>query len=288
MADGPDHVPEPAPPSLARRFADLKVRIASAAVLAGAGAVAIWLGGVVFAAWVALLAGAIGWEWRSVTHHGGGRCGPDAAYLILAIAGAALLAHFMGPGAAFWWLGGVLALGLAWDMITGQKTAAFWALVGGSYCGAAAIALVWLRQFEPYGMTSVIWIILVVAAADVGGYFTGKIMRGPKFWPRVSPKKTWSGMVGGLALAFFLGGLFSWATSGTYFVEVCFVSALAAMVSQAGDLAESALKRRFDVKDASNLIPGHGGALDRFDGLIAATLVVAVLTNLRDQTVFVW
>lgn len=273
---------------LAQRFSDLKVRVLSAAVLAAIGAAAIWAGGIWFTGLVAVLAGAIAWEWRSITHHGGGRCGPDVIYLVAAVVGAALLVHFRDAGTALLWLAVVLALGLVWDVVTGQKTAAFWALVGGTYSGSAAVALVWLRQFEPYGMNSVIWIVLVVAAADIGGYFAGKTLRGPKLWPRVSPKKTWSGSIGGIALAFVLGGLFSWATSGTYYYQVCAVSALAALVSQAGDLAESALKRRFDVKDASNMIPGHGGVLDRFDGLMAAVIVATLITGLRDQTVFIW
>ena len=276
------------PRTLTQRFSDLKVRVLSASVLALVGAIAIWAGGLWFTALVAVLAGAIAWEWRSITHHHGGACGLDAVYLILAIVGAVFLTHFSGVGNALLWLAGVLAVGLIWDVATGRKTAALWALLGGTYCGTAGIALVWLREYEPYGLNTVVWIILVVAAADIGGYFAGKILRGPKLWPRVSPKKTWSGSLGGIALAFALGGLFSWATSGTYYPQVCLVSALAAMVSQAGDLAESALKRNFDVKDASNLIPGHGGVLDRFDGLMAAAIVATIITGLRDQTVFIW
>ena len=274
--------------SLAQRFADLRTRILSAAVLTAVGALAIWAGGVWFALLVAVLAGAVGWEWRSVTHHGGGACGVDAAPLIVAMVGGILIAHLAGAGAGFVWLGVVLAIGLAWDVVTGRKTAAFWSLIGGTWCGSAAIALVWLRDMPSWGLNSVVWIILVVAAADIGGYFAGKTLRGPKLWPRVSPKKTWSGSIGGIVLAVLLGILFSWWTSGTHVLEVAVVSAVAAVISQGGDLAESALKRRFAVKDASNLIPGHGGVLDRFDGLMAAAIVVTLVTGLRDQSVLVW
>ncbi|MEL6220968.1 MAG: phosphatidate cytidylyltransferase, partial [Pseudomonadota bacterium] len=110
----------------------------------------------------------------------------------------------------------------------------------------------------------------------------------PKLWPSVSPKKTWAGLGGGIALAFASGGLFSWATTGTYYHEVCTVSAVAALLAQSGDLAQSAMKRRFGVKDAGSIIPGHGGALDRFDGLMAATLVAAAVTFWRGKTVFIW
>ncbi|MEM6357157.1 MAG: phosphatidate cytidylyltransferase, partial [Pseudomonadota bacterium] len=111
---------------------------------------------------------------------------------------------------------------------------------------------------------------------------------GPKLWPAVSPKKTWSGLGGAVALAALTGLIFSWLTTGTFFEEVVTVSAAAALCAQAGDMAESAVKRRFGVKDSSGLLPGHGGALDRFDGLMAATLVVALVTLWRGQTVFVW
>ncbi len=141
---------------------------------------------------------------------------------------------------------------------------------------------------EPYGFLSIIWAAMVVIAADVGGYFAGRTIGGPKLWPAVSPNKTWAGLLGGIALAFLVGGMFSGATTGTYFYQVCTVSALAALLAQAGDLAESALKRHFGVKDAGTLIPGHGGLLDRLDGHMAAILVAAVVTFSRDQAVFVW
>ena len=142
--------------------------------------------------------------------------------------------------------------------------------------------------FGSLGKVPALWLFLVVVSADVGGYFAGRLIGGPKLWPRVSPKKTWAGAGGGIGLAVLLGGLFSWATSGTYFLQVCVVSAGAAVVSQVGDLAESALKRHFGVKDSGRLLPGHGGALDRFDGLIAAALVVALIVWWRGQTIFIW
>jgi len=145
-----------------------------------------------------------------------------------------------------------------------------------------------LRAVEPFGFLSIVWAALVVVSADVGGYFAGRSIGGPKLWPRVSPKKTWAGLGGGVVLAFFVGGLFSWATTGTYFYQVCVVSMVAAVVAQGGDLAESALKRHFGVKDASSLIPGHGGALDRLDGHMAAILVATLVTFWRGAPVFVW
>lgn len=160
-------------------------------------------------------------------------------------------------------------------------------LIGGVYIVAAVLAFVVLRGL-PFGFDTILWAALVVIAADVGGYFAGRMIGGPKLWPAVSPKKTWAGLGGGVALAAFVGGLFSWATTGTYFYEVCTVSMLAAVLAQGGDLAESAVKRTFGVKDSGVLIPGHGGVLDRLDGHMAALLVAAAVTFTRGQPVFVW
>lgn len=201
------------------------------------------------------------------------------------------------------WLGGLWIIALM-GFAVGAMLIELWSIVmratprptgarrvfvsGAAYILIAGIAFVWLRGQEPYGFLSILWAAMVVTGTDVGGYFAGRIIGGPKLWPSVSPKKTWAGLGGGVALAFLIGGLFSWATTGTYFYQVCIVSMIAAVVSQAGDLAESALKRHFAVKDASTLIPGHGGVLDRLDGHMAAILVAAAVTAWRDQAVFVW
>lgn len=273
------------PPSTTRRFADLKTRVLSAAVAAAAGLTLIWLGGVWALLLVMLVTGAMAWEWRSITLHGGGHCGIDALPMIAAvIAGAA-------AGQVWSWATGVavLGLGLAGALMAdiggeGRRTAG-WNLLGGAYLGAAAIAFLYLRAD---GFMTALWLFLVVAAADVGGYFAGRQIGGPKLWPRVSPKKTWAGSLGGIALAVAVGAVFSAVTSGTNLREVCMVSAVAALVSQAGDLAESALKRHFGVKDSGRLLPGHGGALDRFDGLVAAALVLAVAGWWPAGAEFVW
>jgi phosphatidate cytidylyltransferase len=228
------------------------------------------------------------WEWRSVTAAAGAPPGVAGALMALAAAGAVLAAEFAGAGAGVLWLaaGAVGAAGS--DTVAGRSRAAAWSVLGLGVIGLSALALLWLRGFPPHGFLSAFWVVLVVALTDMGAYFAGRMIGGPRLWPSVSPKKTWAGLAGGIALAFAGGGLFSWATTGTYFYEVCTVSALAALLAQAGDLAESALKRRFGVKDAGSLIPGHGGALDRFDGLMAATLVAASVTWWRGKAVFIW
>lgn len=126
-----------------------------------------------------------------------------------------------------------------------------------------------------YGALWLIWLIVVVVATDVAGYFAGRLIGGPKFWPRVSPKKTWAGTVAGWISAAIIGLVFAQIVgSGAGLV---LVSVVLSFASQLGDIAESALKRRMGVKDSSALIPGHGGLFDRFDGLLGATLAVLVI-----------
>ena len=271
-----------------RRFADLKTRIISGIGAAVVGLTLVYLGGVWAMLLIALVSGAMIWEFRSITQHGGGACGFDVAFLLLGVVGGVVVAQLWSWPAGFVWLAWSLAAGAAADLAAGRRRAMGWGVAGGAYIGAAGIGFLYLRAMEPYGLSTALWVFLVVAAADVGGYFAGRLIGGPKLWPRVSPNKTWAGIGGGVALAAALGWLFSWATTGTNVLQVCAVSVAAAMVSQGGDLAESALKRHFGVKDSGRLMPGHGGALDRLDGLAAAVLVVSLVTWWRGQTIFIW
>lgn len=268
-----------------RQFADLKTRILSAAVAAAAGLTLVWLGGVWTLLLVALVTGAMAWEWRSVTLHGGGACGVDAAPMLAAVIAGAAVGQFWSWPSGIAVLGLGLAVALMADIGGAGRRGAGWSLLGGAYLGGAGIAFLYLRADS---FATAFWLFLVVAAADVGGYFAGRLIGGPKLWPRVSPKKTWAGSLGGVALAVAAGAVFSAATSGTYLREVCVASGAAALVSQAGDLAESALKRHFGVKDSGRLLPGHGGVLDRFDGLAAATVLAALAGWWRGGAIFIW
>ena len=129
------------------------------------------------------------------------------------------------------------------------------------------------------GLISLLWVILVVVATDVAGYFVGRIVGGPKFWPSISPKKTWSGIVGGWIAASMIGAAFDLLLLWPLMI----ISIALSFASQMGDIAESSLKRRFGVKDSSQLIPGHGGFLDRFDGVISAGLLIGVVALLFPQ-----
>jgi len=282
----------PAAPATGK-FDDLKTRLVSAAVIALAALGLVWAGGWWIAVLASAAAGQMMLEWVRITARGG-TAAPAVIVMIAAVLIGPLVAEGAGVtvGLGCLFAGGVAGLFL--DLAgRARRTSpgsahALWDVVGLAYLGTAAIALVALRQFEPWGLLSIVWAALVVVAADVGGYFAGKLIGGPRLWPAVSPKKTWAGLAGGVALAVLVGGIFSWATTGTWFQQVCTVSAIAAVLSQLGDLGESALKRHFGVKDAGALIPGHGGVLDRLDGHIAAILVAAAVTFSRGQAVFVW
>ena len=140
---------------------------------------------------------------------------------------------------------------------------------------APAIALLWLRGDEPWGFWAVLFVIAVVVATDVAAFICGRTFGGPKLAPAISPNKTWSGLAGGISAAALAAALFTWVT-GSSAIELAVLGAVLGAVAQAGDLTESALKRAFGVKDASNLIPGHGGFMDRADGIVAAAIAAAL------------
>jgi phosphatidate cytidylyltransferase len=145
-----------------------------------------------------------------------------------------------------------------------------------AYALGALVALLWLRHQPGSGRETVLWVVAVVWATDIGAYFLGKLAGGIKLAPRISPGKTWSGLIGGMCwaavasagmgLVFEQGATFGLAAIGV----------VLAIVAQMGDLLESAAKRDAGVKDSGHLIPGHGGVLDRIDGLVAVLVVVAL------------
>jgi len=149
--------------------------------------------------------------------------------------------------------------------------------------GLPAISLLWLRSNEPYGFAAVVLVFAIVWCSDIGAYAAGRLIGGPRLWPKISPNKTWAGLIGGLA-----AGTAAAAIVAPLFVAEASPLRLAltglglSMVAQAGDLAESALKRLFGLKDASDLIPGHGGFMDRMDSIVAVAVAAALFAFVVD------
>ncbi len=199
-----------------------------------------------------------------------------------AVAGAllALLAgRFLGlmPGLALLFISAGVASLLASRAGQGGKLL----LLGGLYLPAACFAFLWVRDL-PQGRELAIWIMLAVWATDSGAYAAGRLIGGPKLLPRISPKKTWAGLLGGMASAALVGLCFSFFLEGWGALLLILLGALLAIVAQAGDFLESGVKRHYGVKDASSLIPGHGGLLDRVDGLLMASLFMGALLALSN------
>jgi phosphatidate cytidylyltransferase len=260
-------------PVAAQETRNLLTRIAAALVLAPLALATAYAGGFLWAALVTLAAIGLYVEWLSVVS--------TARELRLVAVGAAALA-VSGVCLALARVDAslvVLAVGLAAVALLGRQRRG-WSAAGFLYSAVAQVASVLVR-FDPMtGWEALVLVLLVVWATDIGGYFAGRGIGGPKLWPRVSPKKTWAGAVGG-----FLGSLLVAAgCAGLGLGKPTPLLALAAVLSvaaQLGDLLESAVKRHFGVKDSSHIIPGHGGLMDRLDGYIAAVLLAAIIGFLR-------
>ena len=188
----------------------------------------------------------------------------------LVLAPIALAAAYFGgwPFALFW---GAAALAVLWEWLKLVR-GPLWLAAGFVYAGTLFAAPMILRRDAEFGFAAILLLFAIVWATDILGYFAGRAFGGPKLWPAVSPKKTWSGAVAGTLgstlIAIAVAAYFGWFRSGTFIA----VALLLSMVAQLGDLLESWIKRKFGAKDASQLIPGHGGVMDRLDGFWAAVL----------------
>jgi phosphatidate cytidylyltransferase len=239
-----------------------------------------WLGTPAFEVMVVLAAGILAHEWFGIT--GGDhsrRCGLLlGAVVVIAVAVAAAI----GVSAAL----AVLALGTALVVLVTRGTP--WMTFGALYIGLPCVAMIWLRNDPAAGRDVVLWLLLVVWASDIGAYAAGRLIGGPKLAPRISPNKTWAGLGGGVAAAAVTSAVFAEGWGGAHVGTAAILGALLAMVAQLGDLGESWVKRRFGVKDASRLIPGHGGLLDRVDALLAVILVVACIAAADEGALSRW
>lgn len=267
-------------------MADLGPRVLSAVVMAAIALVALEAGPVVFNILVAIGAAVLAWEWTRLC--GGGRFGWTGVVQAVAVVAVVTAAWVASPvvGVA------LIVAGCVGDYVAARVSGRVhprWIAAGAVYIGLPCIAIVWLRGSEPAGRQVILWLMLTVWATDTGAYFAGRLVGGPKLAPRLSPKKTWAGLIGAALSAAIVGFVFpSFDAGAPSPLVLALTGALTAVVAQGGDLAKSSVKRRFGAKDSSHLIPGHGGLFDRVDGLLAAGLVLAVCQWATDGAVLAW
>jgi phosphatidate cytidylyltransferase len=258
------------------RRPEIVVRVTSAVVLA-----ALALGATIFSPWSFLLlvvvgGGLVAWEWGRLTRG----TGFDSVALIeaVSVASLAILVALGRPDLALLLLAAAaVAIGLGGR----DPDMRGWSLAGLAYVALPALALIWLRRDQPLGAIAVLYLFAVAWTTDTASYAFGRLIGGPKLAPHISPRKTWSGFIVGALTPALVGIAFATALKSTSALKLALVSVALALACQAGDLIESWVKRRFGAKDMSQLIPGHGGLLDRIDGLLLAA-VLAGLIAFRD------
>lgn len=224
-------------------------------------------------------------EWARLC--GRGALGAGGYALIVACAGVVILASFaLYAEASLVFIAAIPLVALMAKPT--QAGDALWLGAGVLYVGGGTWAAIALFDLYQHGVWIVVWMFLVVALTDIGAFLAGRTIGGPKLAPRLSPKKTWAGFFGGLicaALGGLLFGVFIDRSSVGFHIGAAIVIGL---VAQAGDLFESLVKRRFDAKDSGGIIPGHGGLLDRVDGVVAAMIVVAAIAWIRGGVETPW
>lgn len=250
------------------RWGDLPKRMFSAIIMLGVGAIDVWMGGLSFAILVLILTGVMVWELMRMQ-------APRATWVALAmgiLATAFLYAALVLPLDDLWPAMLMVPALICAALVSHRK-------VAGIYAFAIMIAgytLIELRDEQ--GRAVILWLVALVVASDVMGYFVGRSLGGPKFWPRISPNKTWSGTIAGWVGAALVGLAFVVIEDEPWMLVI--LSPIIALAGQLGDIAESWIKRRAQVKDSSRLIPGHGGVLDRFDALLGAVVAIMLLSLL--------
>ena len=253
---------------MSERWSDLAARMGSAFVMVIVGVWAIWVGGTVFNVLVGAVCGLMVWELvRMLTPEH-----PQLAIQLGGVAGLAVLLAIYLP-APF-----VAPLLIAPAIVGYTQLPQNKLLYAGFTVLVLAASYGMLHVRGDLGFSWLVWLVAIVVVTDVAGYFAGRIFGGPKFWPKISPKKTWSGTAAGWVGAAMVGAFFA-ANSGIW-GAVLLASIVLSFCSQMGDIAESAIKRKMEVKDSSNLIPGHGGVLDRFDGMLGASVAFLAIEGL--------
>jgi phosphatidate cytidylyltransferase len=287
-----------APAEPAKKSASsLTLRIISAAVLIPVVVAAVYAGHPAWDLLVILFGGVMIWEWCTIAARSGPAdrnrwsiTAPAVALGLVALTAFGFRDEL--PPLLLPLSGHVFLVVAAIAVIVGALPlfgrAALWFGLGMVYVLIPCLAIIALRSDPTVGLQQILWIVGLVIVADTGAYVAGRSIGGPKLAPRISPNKTWAGLGGAVVSAAIVGVVVAVMMGRPSIVPLAAVSAGLAIVEQAGDLAESAFKRHFGVKDASNIIPGHGGALDRVDGLIAVAAAVAGINAWIGSSVLTW
>lgn len=265
----------------------LRTRILSALVLAPVALGLVYLGGAAFNGALLIIAVLMAHEWNRLCCGGAAATGVILAVAVLTGVGVAAAGRAeIALGVTV--LSAGLALAVTGALFGSSLRRPLWLAAGVAYIALPFIAVIWLRAAPQTGLAIILWLLAVIWATDIGAYFAGRGIGGPKLAPRISPKKTWAGLAGGMIAAGLVGAataaLLGWPNAPALVA----LSVGLAVVSQGGDLAESAIKRKFKVKDSGRLIPGHGGLLDRLDGLMAAAPAVAAVALVGGDGVLAW
>jgi phosphatidate cytidylyltransferase len=270
------------PPADASAF---RTRVLSALILAPVALGAAYFGRPAWDGLVAVMGAFMAWEWARLC--GGGRLSRVGAVSMAITPAAVAVAALAGVIPALIIVGaGVVLIGVGASLEGARNPV--WPAVGVAYVGVPCLAMAWLRARPEDGLATLLWVLALVWATDSGAYIAGRGLGGPKLAPRISPNKTWAGLIGGMIAAAGVGLVAAFLVSDVAAWIAALLSAALAVVEQAGDLFESAVKRHFGVKDSSRLIPGHGGVLDRVDGLLAVSLAVAGLSWAAGHTILIW
>lgn len=260
-------------------FSSLQQRVISACILGPIAIAALYLGGIYFTLFLGAAAAVMCFEWSRASF-------TKRSTLFTVLIGLAVLLplifinkYNLEQLVIGIFCSSILIAGIA--LILKQTADALWAFLGPVCIGFPVLSLAILRTIPEIGLAVTLSLFLVIWATDIGAYFSGKSIGGPKIAPRISPNKTWAGLIGGMIAAMIVAyAAYTLLMGGNVSpIRILGLGAICAILAQTSDFAESAWKRNFGIKDASNLIPGHGGVLDRLDGifLVAPSLLVILL-----------
>jgi phosphatidate cytidylyltransferase len=271
-----------AQPEAKRRWNDLGKRVASAVVMLPLALGCLWFGGLPFAALVVLVGLGLAVEWVQLCRDE--IASIPAVFVPTGVVGATVLAALGLYGLAM-----AVAVVAALAILLVPSNDKIRLAAGLPYFVPASLALLWLRSDQVVGFTNLLVLLVIIWSNDIGAYLVGRLVGGPRLAPAISPGKTWSGAVGGLLCGVAVGLGIAAITHGSVApLRLFALSVVLGIVSQVGDLFESMLKRHFGVKDSGRLIPGHGGLLDRLDGLLAVAPIAAMLVLATGRGVVLW